>query len=467
MSCSPRFGTARNLSRRSVGPQVGRVAEALGTPLMPWQQHVADVAGEVGPDGELVYREVRLVVPRQSGKTALSLAEMVHRCAGRGGKQVVLYGAQTRHDARKKWEDGHVEVLDASPFRGRYKVRKSNGNEAIVWHQSRSVHGLFSPTDTGGHGDTTDLVVIDEAFAHSDAGVESGVRPTMITRPSAQLWVISTAGWLGESPYLWEKVESGRLLAEQGVDEGVAFFEWSAPDDAAFDDPEVWAGCMPALGLTVSEAAVRADLLGMSEAGFRRAYLNQWVPRDASDSEVFAEGVWGAAYVPGGRLAGRVAFAVDVAPDRSSAAVVAAGERESGSGVLVDVVDAGAGVDWVAGRVAGLVERHESVGVGVVAGSPAAALIPDLPDTTVLSTADYVAACGAFFDGVVAGDVGHLGQQSLDGAVSGAAVRPVGDAWCWSRKAASVDVTPLVGASVGCWVLESAPALKSWPVFAY
>ena len=39
---------------------------------MPWQRHVADIAYELDEDtGRLAYREVRLTVPRQSGKTTL------------------------------------------------------------------------------------------------------------------------------------------------------------------------------------------------------------------------------------------------------------------------------------------------------------------------------------------------------------------------------------------------------------
>jgi hypothetical protein len=40
--------------------EVAQIAEVLGTPLMPWQRHVVDIAYEINPDtGRLVYREVR------------------------------------------------------------------------------------------------------------------------------------------------------------------------------------------------------------------------------------------------------------------------------------------------------------------------------------------------------------------------------------------------------------------------
>jgi hypothetical protein len=90
-----------------------------------------------------VYREVNLTVPRQSGKTLLLLCAMVHRAQGFGRRQRILYTAQTRNDARRKWEDEHVEVLRRSPLHPLFTVRKSNGSEAIHWRNG-SMHGITS-----------------------------------------------------------------------------------------------------------------------------------------------------------------------------------------------------------------------------------------------------------------------------------------------------------------------------------
>ena len=97
LTCPPRFSTPRHPDRDTMGPQVAKVAQALGTPLMPWQQHVADVALEIDPEtGRLAYRELVLTVPRQSGKTTLILALAVHRAIGFGQPQRITYTAQTR-----------------------------------------------------------------------------------------------------------------------------------------------------------------------------------------------------------------------------------------------------------------------------------------------------------------------------------------------------------------------------------
>jgi phage terminase large subunit-like protein len=207
---APRFSTARNLSRATYGPRVAEVARALGKPLMPWQQHVADVALEVDPStGRLAYRECIVTIPRQSGKSSLALAIMVHRAIGFGEPQRIAYTAQTRGDARKLWEDEHIALLADSPFRAMHTVRRQIGQESIRWHAPRSIHSIVAPNEAAAHGQTLDLGVVDEAWAVSGV-IEQGMSPAMITRPQPQLWITSTAG-TPCSEWLRSKVDAGRL----------------------------------------------------------------------------------------------------------------------------------------------------------------------------------------------------------------------------------------------------------------
>jgi hypothetical protein len=61
-----------------------------------------------------------------------------------------------------------------------------------------------------------------------------------------------------------------------------------------------------------------------------------------------------------------------------------------------------------------------------------------------LSASDQAEACGAFVDAVEQRTIRHLGTTELVTAIRGAAQRPLGDAWAWSRKNSGVDITPLV-----------------------
>lgn len=303
MTCPPRYGTRRNPDRPTLGPKVGRVAARLGKPFMPWQQYAADVSLEIDPDtGRLVYDKIGLTVPRQSGKSTFVEAKAIHRCSATGffgQRQHLVYTAQTRLKAREKWEEDFAADLEASAaFRGRCQIHRGNGAEHIRFVNG-SRFGLESSTEKAGHGSVLDEAYLDEAFVHQDYRLEQAFGPAMITRVNKQLVWLSTAGWLGGSPYLEEQVQAGRMVVEEGRQRGYAYFEWSAPQDADPGDEAVWWGCMPALGRTISVEAIRAEYEKALDLGrlneFRRAYLNQWVPKDVDeDWLVISQDDWAA-----------------------------------------------------------------------------------------------------------------------------------------------------------------------------
>lgn len=452
LTCPPRFSTPRHPDRDTMGPQVAKVAQALGTPLMPWQQHVADVALEIDPEtGRLAYRELVLTVPRQSGKTTLILALAVHRAIGFGQPQRITYTAQTRQDARNKWEDDHVKALDRSLFHGEYRVRKTNGNEAILWRNG-SMHGISATTEKAGHGATLDMGFIDEAFAQVDARVEQAMRPAMITRPQPQLVITSTAG-TPSSVYLNGKVDRGRERVVSDPQRGTCYMEWSAPDGADLSDPDTWRACMPALGHTVTEDAIRAEFDSMERAEFARAYGNRRAEADAYDPVIPAP-IWESSGDTGSRIMDPVAFAVDVCPDRSHSAIAVAGSRED-ERTHVEVVEYRPGTGWIPQRMAELASRWSPRSVVIDGGGPAASLIPALEELDipldVSGARDMANACGMFYDAALADQLRHVHQAPLTEALLAAQKRPLGDAWAWSRKGSTVDISPLVAATLAVW----------------
>jgi hypothetical protein len=453
LSCPPRWGTRRSRERPTLGPRVAQIADALGTPLMPWQRYVADVILELDPaTGAPAYREYVITVPRQSGKTTLLLAKMVHRALGFGGRQRILYAAQTRGAARLKWEEEHIVALEASRFRKMFTVRKQLGQEAIRWRNG-SRHGITSNTEKAGHGETLDEGVIDEAFAQCDDRIEQAFKPAMITRAAAQQGVVSTAGTT-KSTFLRGKVDAGRERCDAGAADTVAYFEWSAPDDADPGDPATWRACMPALGHTVSEAAIRADFKSMKLAEFRRAYLNQWPDAAPETWLVIGQQAWGALADLRSQAADPVAFAVDVTPERSHGAVAVAGLRSDGLR-HVEVVEHRPGTGWVGQRVEDLAARWGPCAVVVDAKGPAGSLIAELErrgiEVVTPTEREHAQACGQLFDAVADATLRHLDQPELNAALAGAHKRPLGDAWAWARKGASVDISPLVAVTLAAW----------------
>lgn len=458
LRCLPRFGTPRNFDRPTYGYLVAEIADLLGTPLMPWQRYVVDVALEYDPDtGRLIYREIVLTVPRQSGKTTLLLAAMVHRALSFNGSQNILYAAQSRQEARKKWEDDHVAALNkVKSLAKRFRVRMTNGHEAILW-KNGSKHGFVANTEKAGHGTTLDMGVIDEAFAQEDERLEQAFKPAMVTRPQAQLWIVSTAG-TAKSAYLRAKVDAGRERVAAGVMEGVAYFEWSAPPEADPSDPATWWGCMPALGHTVTEDVIRAEFESMKLSEFRRAFLNQW-PTDAPDEwMVIGEPAWSKLLDARSQIAGSLAYAVDVTPDRSFGSISVAGRNAAGK-LHVEVIAHQPGTGWIPDMIKKLNRTWKPCAVVIDAAGPAGSVIAELEaagvEVTKPTVREYGQACGQFIDAAVPAEgdptLVHIGQAELNAALAGARKRQIKDIWVWNRSGLSVDISPIVSCTFALW----------------
>lgn len=456
------------------------VAAMLGKPFMAWQQYVADVILEIAPEtGRLAYDEYDLTVPRQSGKSTFVLSKATHRASATkffGSRQRLVYTAQTRQKAREKWEEDFVADLESSRrFKSKILVHRGNGNEHIRFGNG-SRFGIEANTEKAGHGGTLDEAYIDEAFSQVDNRLEQAFGPAMITRVNKQLGVVSTAGWLDASPYLQEKVKLGRALVEQDVRRGTAYFEWSAPEDADPGDVQTWLLCMPALHRldcpagcrqhTVTIDAIRAEYDKAVRAGklpdFRRAYLNQWVPKPLEvELAVVDADQWTACRDRDAQITGRPVFALEVDKDLSMSAIGVSGLCADGVPLIEitsrdGVMDHRPGTGWVVPRFVQLKESFPGLRVMIAAGSQAEALVPDLVEAGIevfpVKAGDVPAACGMLYDRITGVRVRHLGQTQLTDALAAVRKRDVGDgAWAWGRRKSTEDITTLYAVTLALW----------------
>lgn len=457
---------------------------------MPWQEHVACVATEYEPGEGFLYDEVDLTVPRQSGKTTMVRAKTVHRLvvmARTHGPQMSTYTAQKRQAARKKLElDFAVALRRSRAFREvrnakarptkptEFRLSLNNGMEHIQFGND-SFWFIGTPSRDGGHGDTLDDATIDEAFAHHDDEVEGALRPAQATRPDAQIWVLSTAGD-EHSRYLWRKVRAGRAACAAGTPSRVAYFEWSAPDDADYADPDVWYACSPALGYTIDEAFLHAEWDRLSRLGqdgidtFRRGYLNQWpvVPILEADDETgpMSRTDWSQC---GGEHEVNpdqpLAVAFDVAADRSWSSI------SISDGETVEISHNERGTGWIIPTLLGIRDRRQPVDIGYPPG-PAASLHQEALaaglDIRALTGPEFRQACGAFIDAVNNGRLRHRNQNELTTAALNTAVRLNDGGEIFSRSASIVDISPLTAATAARWLaIEHRTEAPPKPTFAY
>lgn len=468
MISPPLLRTPRNPERATFGPAVGKVARALGLPLDQWQQEYVDVLLEVDELGRLAYREGRVSIGRQSGKTQMAFAVALDRMLagerrGWGPRQRLVYAAQNGRAARDKLLDVWVPQLEGSPLNQAVtEVRRSNGDEAITMGSAKLL--VLQGGKSAGHGGTRDMALLDECFAHPDNTVEVGARATMLTRSHAQILKMSAAGNTAEeSPYWWDAVDDARQRAESGEWGTVCAVEYAAPADADRDDVEAWKLACPALASgRITVDVLKAERDSMDDAQWDRSILNIWGGGAAS---LFPPTKWAACSAPSLTAKGSGVFAsVDVSPGPDggrTAAIVVAGW--AGEHPVLEVIAYGPGTAWVKGKLRELNGRHRFRGVSIDSVGPVRALVDDVRAvmgdhfTNVLGAADVVAAAQQIHQAVLDGTLRHRDDPVLNAAVGAATKRLVGDSWAFRRRDSTADICPLVAASAAYRALMASP----------
>jgi hypothetical protein len=455
--CEPTFLTARS-DLATLGPQVCGVMAKLGTPALPWTREVCDILFEYTSteDGRLFrFREGIVFTPRQCQKSTLAFAIMIHRALVLSAlEQRVVYSAQTGMDARRKFVDDFVPALQRSRLaRHLTRVRRSNGNEGIFFGESRIE--AISSNEKAGHGRVIDLAVVDEAFADEDDRREQALLPAMLTRGprtggSPMLLITSTAG-IDTSLYLRRKIDMGRETVISGDDDGVFFCEYSMPDGADLDDESVWWAHHPGLGHLISIEAIRHLRRTMTESEFLRAVANQFV---RNEELLIPFDLWQQAK-DAVAAPQRPHFSVDINPERTMVSICAA----DAAGHL-ELVDHRSGTAWAVERCHHLLKTNPSARLVIDGHGPAGTLLPELERVAgsrarrrikVVNARELAAASATFYDGVVEGWLHVRPHNDLDFAVAGAKKRMRSDAFTWARNSATVDLSPLVAASLAVW----------------
>lgn len=154
---------------------------------------------------------------------------------------------------------------------------------------------------------------------------------------------------------------------------------------------------------------------------------------------------------PESKLQDPVCLAFDVNPDRSRASISAAGANADGDW-HVEVVDYFTGTAQVVPRLVQLDERWQPLVIVCDAHGPAAALLEEATlaglAVKTVTAGEHAQSWGRFVDAVNEGTIRHLGSLELQTAIRGARTRPLGDARAWSRRSSSVDISPLVAATL-------------------
>jgi hypothetical protein len=484
-SQTPRVSTYPPATYTS-GPDAADLAAVAGLHLDPWQRYVLDHGLGEQEDGRWAAREVACWVPRQNGKGVIIEARVLAGLFLFGEKRILwsaheyktaqegflrireLIQGTPAFDARVKryWEGSGEQGIELLPREG-----ETSGQRLKFIARSRG----------SGRGFSGDLIILDEAQELTLLQMKA-LFSTMSAKSitgNPQIWYFGTPP---ETSDAW--VYGLRRDGAVGKDR-LAWFDWGLGDIdlsepmslrlARYADRDLWAAANPGLGIRISEEFCEDELSRLRE-GFASERLGLWLP-PAEDVGLLDRKMWAAMADPASRRAdgADLALAIDVAPMRDHASIAMFSVRADGREHL-QLIDYREGTEWLVDRVVELRGILDPICFAYDAKNGAHALLDDLAkhgivrpqdrpdwdqepkrgDLLELDTSAMVDAVGQFIDGFRAPPVevdgrpvpsyAHLGQQPLDLAVQGAGARPVGDAGqiAWARRAAEVDIGPLV-----------------------
>lgn len=439
-----------------------RLAASAGLVMDPWQE--AELRNSLGEraDGSWAASEVALIIPRQNGKGAILEARVL---AGLFlfEERMIVWSAHEFKTAQEAYRR-LLDYIEGVPHLNELVKRKLNNTTetSIELHTGQRVRFVARSTGSG-RGFSGDVVILDEAY-ELPAKVMAALIPTMAARPNRQLWFTSSAPLPGsDSDTLRRLCRRGRegMGDRFAYSEYCANYDFEAPQDFGkydLDNREEWWRANPGMeahpehGITVE--AVETERGTLTAEDFARERLGIWFDEIDPTEHVIKPHDWADRLNESSTVEGPLAMALDVSPDGGSASIAVSDGRH------VEVIEHRPRTGWVVDRLTGLVERWKPLTVVLDPKGPAGSLLASLKlagiEPLEVNGQEHAQACGGFLDAVIEDRISHIGQVPLDVAVAGATRRTLGDAWAWSRRHSTVDISPLVAVTLARWAVTQA-----------
>jgi hypothetical protein len=309
------------------------------------------------------------------------------------------------------------------------------------------------------------MLVFDEAMFLPES-VMGALWPTLRARPNPQVWYAGSAvdQEVQYEGLVWTRVRERALKGEKEL----TYFEWSlnydhptdVPEEAFHDENSYWES-NPAYGIRIFREHFESEVRALDRRTVAVELLGVGDYPDPLGSEEHPISVeqWAACEQQDSVLVDPVCVAFDTSPERRTS-VAAAGKSSDGFW-HVEVFEKLPGTHWLPNYLVDLVARHDPARIVCDGVGPASSVVAAVEETGVkverVDAAQHAMACAQLVDAVSEESVRHLGSVDLWNAIRGAKTRPLGDRWAWSRKNSSVDISPLVAATLALWAAMGEP----------
>lgn len=462
----PRIESFPDAAMSELGVHAVELAASAGSRLDPWQAYVLERSLGLDENGRFAAAEVGVNVARQNGKGVVLEARELAGIFLLGERLITHSSHQqdTSLEAMRRMLESLEEGGLHNELKGRGGVRNTNGQEALVFRSGQRIR-YRTRSKGAGRGFSCDCLILDEAMFLPEYAHDA-LLPSLSAMPNPQVWYAGSAvdQEVHENGVVWARVRERGMVG----DPSLAYFEWSADFDSPNDvsissmmDEDTIAAANPSLGIRITADWVEKERRAMNPRGFavERMGVGDWPRTDGTAQQEISLEDWADLADPDSEVLDPVCLAFDVGPERN-ASICAAGRRPDGLW-HVEVLENRTGTAWLPKRLAQLVERHAPSVVVCDAYGPVLSILYAVHEQDVkvetVTAGEHTAACGQLVDAVNEKMLRHLGTPELTAAVRGAKTRPLGDAWAWSRKNSSVDISPLVAGTLALSQAMSQP----------
>lgn len=468
----------------SAGADTIELARLAGLDLDPWQQHVLTGALGRRADGKWSAFEVKLLVSRQNGKGSILEARELAGLYLFKSDRLLIHTAHEHKTAsehfNRVWslidnqDDLRKRVARHSTAYGREFIQLkpgptivlgSGGREIIRQESSRLI--FIARTGASGRGFTGDFLAYDEDMVLKTVQVGSSL-PALGARPNPQVWYTGSAGDKS-SEQLAHVRRRGVAAAEGDRNPGrLAFYEWSINWHDEYcdalctlhDDPEAEesvARANPGYNIRRSAESVAAERDALTPEQFSREILGVGDYPAPLDAWLVVPKKWFETTADKSESPPRVTspvFAIEVAPDRSSAAIFVAGKRPDGR-TGVQLVEHREGTGWLPARARQLEDKWKPVAWAIDKRAATGTVIAELERAgftlQFLQASDVAHASGMLFDAMRDDTIRHYNQPAVRAALAAVDKRNLADTWAFDRQNSAVDQCPLMAMTFAHW----------------
>jgi phage terminase large subunit-like protein len=444
----------------SLGKEAIELSRMAGLELDDWQAFVLERSLGVREDKRWAAFEVGVNVSRQNGKGGILEARALAGLYLLPERMIIHSAHQfdTSLEAFRRllWLIEDTPELDKQVKR----IARSHGEEGVELMDGSRIR-FRTRTKGGGRGFTCDCLILDEAMVLAEP-FHGALLPTLSARSitgNPQVWYAGSAvdQEVHEHGVVWARI---RERGHKGDDPSLAYFEWSAEgfenagqvtDEAAVDE-QLWRQANPALDIRISPEHVAYEQRSMDPRTFavERLGVGDWPRTDHALNTMISLEEWLALLDGDSSPLDPVCLGFDISPERKGA-IAAAGRRRDGLW-HVEVIDANLRPGKLVRRLLDYAARNQPALITCDGYGPVASVVDLITREGIavetFSAGQHAQACGRLVDAVADKTLRHLGSAELRDAIRGARTRPLGDAWAWSRKNSTVDISPLVAVTV-------------------